>query len=372
MIFAVVAGCSSGVEHDNRKVNETIVYPEVEVAIDSEGTIDGIRRPLGVIHELRIDENKNMYISDKSRLTIHKFDSTGTFIRGIGSRGRGAGEFMDVNDFQIIQAADGEYQLMVVDGINRIISTFTPEGEVGNSYYPISPVFPRGNFLPVLGNNETRYLFLYKLYDEAEDSDCLFHLYNSEYQKISCFGSYENLKYSSSVDFNYLSQGKPGHFVFDDEQNLYLTPFLYAGTLYRYKYLPEDGTWIFDTEIEGYQALQIDPLREKEEPFNYQLSYRGQTLFGRIINRSLGLFRKENRTYHFVSYTNNGDTNIGLEIFDTNDKLVSFATIPSLVENDSDSITLNRVLALDKTGHFYFVGEDSTMQKVYRASLTLD
>lgn len=57
------------------------------------------------------------------------FDSTGTFIRSIGGRGEGPGEFLLPLDFAILE--DG--RIAVVDLVNRRIDILSPEGELLNS-----------------------------------------------------------------------------------------------------------------------------------------------------------------------------------------------------------------------------------------------
>ena len=76
--------------------------------------------------DLAVDAAGNIYIADSRNQRIQMFDPEGRYLRTIGRKGQGPGEFMATRSIDF----DGEGRLHVLDNWQRRIQVFTPKGEV--------------------------------------------------------------------------------------------------------------------------------------------------------------------------------------------------------------------------------------------------
>ena len=76
--------------------------------------------------DLAVDAAGNIYIADSRNQRIQVFDPEGRYLRTIGRKGQGPGEFMSTRSLGF----DGEGRLHVLDNAQRRIQVFTPKGEV--------------------------------------------------------------------------------------------------------------------------------------------------------------------------------------------------------------------------------------------------
>jgi len=78
------------------------------------------------IGSIAVDENENIYVSDIKESHIKVFNQRGTYLRTIGKKGQGPGEFDYITRIEL----NRESQLVVFDGNTRRISFFTPDGKL--------------------------------------------------------------------------------------------------------------------------------------------------------------------------------------------------------------------------------------------------
>ncbi len=76
--------------------------------------------------DLAVDAAGNIYITDSRNQRIQVFDPEGRYLRTVGRKGQGPGEFMATGSLDF----DGEGCLRVLDNGQRRIQVFTPKGEV--------------------------------------------------------------------------------------------------------------------------------------------------------------------------------------------------------------------------------------------------
>ena len=76
--------------------------------------------------DLAVDAAGNIYIADSRNQRIQVFDPEGRYLRTVGRKGQGPGEFMATGSLDF----DGEGCLRVLDPLQRRIQVFTPKGEV--------------------------------------------------------------------------------------------------------------------------------------------------------------------------------------------------------------------------------------------------
>ncbi len=77
-----------------------------------------------------VDGQDNIYIEDDSDMAIKVFDAQGNYLRAIGRKGSGPGEFGRIADMAILP--DG--RLLVTDFETRRTSLFSPEGQFLSSF----------------------------------------------------------------------------------------------------------------------------------------------------------------------------------------------------------------------------------------------
>ncbi|MGF1671690.1 MAG: 6-bladed beta-propeller [Balneolaceae bacterium] len=321
---------------------------------------------IGRIGELHIDKNQNFYVSDLISQTIKKFDKKGMFQQEIGRRGRGNGEFMSIKGFSMGYAPDDTELLIVSDEVNRIINVYTIRGELVTSYgIPTGTEFPRGKFKSIILNNEIKHLFWYKLHEASPDQNCLFHLFNHDFtSKEQCYGDFHDLRTHKNKTFHYLTQAQAGHVVIDEDNTIYYTPKFYEGVIYQYSFNSFDQSWFLSGFLEGL-VHHTNPIKENKEPSNYQVSYSGERLYGRLLNVSLGLFNTPSGLVHFTRITTPEDEIwFGMESFNQDGRLQAYYKI-SIVPPEEDD-RWNDVLNIDGQGYYYVADNHTEIPILYQ------
>jgi len=113
---------------------ETPIHPNKSLTLE-EGLSIGAEDDQGNIVLFRpttfiVDQDENIYITDSQDQVIKVFDANGSYIRAIGAKGEGPGEFMSVGDKAFLP--DG--RLLVMDSRARRTSLFDPSGQFLKSY----------------------------------------------------------------------------------------------------------------------------------------------------------------------------------------------------------------------------------------------
>jgi hypothetical protein len=113
---------------------ETPLHPDKTVSFEQElaiGKFDESKEiPLYKPSRYMVDTTGKIYISDESDKAIKVFDQNGTFLKSIGRRGDGPGEFNSIGYMAILPNGN----ILVMDFQSRRTSLFKPDGEFINSY----------------------------------------------------------------------------------------------------------------------------------------------------------------------------------------------------------------------------------------------
>jgi hypothetical protein len=113
---------------------ETPLHPEKIVTFGEElaiGKFDESKEiPLYKPGSYMVDNAGKIYISDDSDMAIKVFDQNGAFLKSIGRKGGGPGEFNRIG--QMTSLPNGN--ILVMDYQSRRTSLFKPDGEFINSY----------------------------------------------------------------------------------------------------------------------------------------------------------------------------------------------------------------------------------------------
>ncbi len=113
---------------------ETPLHPDKTVSFEQElaiGKFDESKEiPLYKPSRYMVDTTAKIYISDESDMAIKVFDQNGTFLKSIGRKGGGPGEFDSIGYMAILPNGN----ILVMDFRSRRTSIFNPDGEFINSY----------------------------------------------------------------------------------------------------------------------------------------------------------------------------------------------------------------------------------------------
>lgn len=81
-------------------------------------------------HKIRVDAKDNIYVSDAVDKTIKIFDRNGKWIKNVGKRGQGPGEYMAINDFDV--SRDG--RIFISDIRQHRVSILSSDGTFVSSF----------------------------------------------------------------------------------------------------------------------------------------------------------------------------------------------------------------------------------------------
>lgn len=113
---------------------ETPLHPNKTVTLEEELSIGGEDEEGNIVlfrpSRFIVDQNENIYISDRQDQVIKVFDPNGRYVRTIGAKGEGPGEFRSVG-YQIF-LPDG--RLLVMDFSSRRTSIFESSGKYLESH----------------------------------------------------------------------------------------------------------------------------------------------------------------------------------------------------------------------------------------------
>ena len=208
---------------------------EVLLGIGSENQGDEYQlgKPIGV----RTDEYNNIYIADRASLSIKVYNENGEFIKTIGRRGRGPGEFLDINSFEI--NPDGNFFIL-----DRGTLSYT-HISIDESYFsrysmPFNRKTLEGQFYPDdLDYYEDKAIILYTdshfVKGDTMSRRKLFFLYDREVRErfgsFFDFTEFKDLVFTTFVFAQFI--GKPGSFfITETGDELYYSPRIYHGNIY--------------------------------------------------------------------------------------------------------------------------------------------
>jgi hypothetical protein len=99
------------------------------------------------IGALEVDDTGRMYISDWKESHVKIFDQNGAYLKTLGRKGQGPGEFERINRLQIVN----HNNLVIFDGNVKRLSVFSLEGEFEKAI-PIQKTSPLDVFIDSKGN----------------------------------------------------------------------------------------------------------------------------------------------------------------------------------------------------------------------------
>ncbi|WP_158278755.1 6-bladed beta-propeller [Rhodohalobacter mucosus] len=341
-------------------------------------------RPLAV----RTDAENNIYVADRGNLTIKVFDSDGNYLRSLGGRGRGPGEFQDIELMELTPEND----LVVMDRGNLQYTVISSEGDLIDSY----PYNLSDQFFPTAIQYLDGYMLALFLDAspwskiERENRD-LFHVYSEDFQKRR----YSFFPYNAlDIQGRYLwleTMYAPGSFTLaNDNSRFYYSPAIFTGNLYEFA-KNEEGLWEYRKTLQG-AIPDVEPyvILDSEEEYREVRLLPGSSIIyssggpymGRILSINMGIFsledgslihfygiRRENKEfteesgYHYLD--------MYAQVFDPNGKILHYDLLTTMDERRF-SRTKSFINWQDEKGNYYLIGHVEDVPVIRRFTVQIN
>jgi hypothetical protein len=319
LIFLTLIHNSCSISEHDIESNFSDIQIEIlaEIGTENQPFDYQLGDPISVI----TDRLGNVYIADGASQSVKIFDSTGVYLKSIGGRGRGPGEFMQLNLMRI--TPDGT--LLFLDRGKLEYIYLTTEGEylnsnpvdLANQFYPESVVFLDEFAMGLYMKSSNR------PNDPSYFERPLFYIYDHHFENLEAtLITYELLGESYENHFlwgNFIPY--PGSFDLDSEQNkLIYAPGVYTGRLFEY-YFDGDFNLVSEVEIESHPLMlnKTYDIYSSGTEYEQFSSFSGVQMFhhggfthqGRLYSIDAGVFYLENGNIaHFYGEWRGGDTTL--------------------------------------------------------------
>jgi len=354
LLLLIVASCSSEEQTPPPEPEAPTMHATTDIIIGQEDQPP--EHQLGQPVAVRTDMQGHIYIADRLSKQIKVFDELGQYLRSIGGRGRGPGEFQD---FEFMELTP-EGHLAFLDRGNLHFIVITTEGEeiarfpysFEDQFYPQAVRYIDDEILSLFYNSSSRNEV------PVHERD-LFHIYTKDYQQR--FHSFFPIK-SMNFEDDFLLRTMawhPGSFTYlKTSQTLFFSPSTYQGLIYIMKKTGEEiNRWKFLGPSRGkipgiipYQTFQSEDQyiseRNKRAARITHISWGGNQYLGRQLSMDAGIFQLSPESIiHFYSvldkdydYLDEGsDTykmNLYAQIFDSDGNLVEHSLLTDYREVD--------------------------------------
>lgn len=337
---------------------------------------DDVSKPLeyrfGKPRDIANDSKNNMYVADEESMNIKVYNPHGEYLRTIGERGRGPGEFLNIRALNI--NPDGE--LLAVDGLGFRITKFNTEGEVLETY-PMSKkereilFFNQFTQLP-----NQKYIVLYKKFGKTGNEDEILHIWDRDLaEKQYSFGSFKKLDFDQGFETEF-AKGGLGSMSLSDNKSLLFAPISYEGSIYLYE--KKGDKWSYRKDIQGYSQLP-DPhyevieviknltretLRKNNIEAPIKFYSQSKAFMGDIYSTSAGIFTLNNGyTVHFIFIKTQGKKEkgkgtwkLGAELFDKDFNYLGYFPLRSF--QDLYIPLFPAIKAKDNDDNFYMLSRE--------------
>ena len=328
---------------------------------------------LGQPIAVRSDKEGNIYIADRASLTVKVFDEQGIYLRSFGGRGRGPGEFQQINFMELTD--EGSLYFLDRGKLEHIY--LTTQGEFITSY----PIIIETNILQYYPHKvfwyEDRTIGIRRsgaqpTVDSPPLDRPLFHIYSRDFQEgYESFFPFRELGYTEEEHFIWNSFGwLPGDFdMSSDNRRFIYSPGVYNGSLYEFAL--QNGQWKVERTLQGtpplngpYDIYTSDEVYFRNEgiPGVNRIYYSGGPFMGRLYSIDAGIYYlNDGRIVHFFGEWRGGDTtleegnslDISVQIFDPKGIVLTQGHITSLKMDQRPSYTI--VNWKDNQDNFYLL-----------------
>lgn len=323
--------------------------------------------------DIDVDNSSNIYVADEGSMSIKVFNQTGKFIKTIGRRGRGPGEFLSLRALNI--NSDGE--LLVVNGLGFRVTKFNLEGEVLDTYSMSKKTQDIVFFNQLFRLSSEKHLILYKKFGPVGNEDEIFHVWEKDFtNRIYNFGSFKQLDFDEGFE-TVVARAGVGSMFLKGHKKLLFAPISYKGFIYEYE--KKENQWTTGKNVHGYNQLpkpsykiiqtikqptpaKIKKNRDVSAPI--ELYTQNGVFKGDIYTTSAGIFTLNNGcTVHFSfiktqgrGEKDKGTWKLGAELFDKNLKYLGYFSLSTF--NDIYTPLFPAIKTKDKDDNFYMISQE--------------
>lgn len=358
---------------DTQHVENTSQYQTI--GIDTLVVIGSEDQPfeyqLGDPFSVVTDEKGHIYVADRASLTVKVFDSEGNYLRSIGGRGRGPGEFMQINlmrpagDGTLLFQDRGKLEFIYLNTDGEYLSSYPVD--LSSQYYPQSVKRYKENSVGLYQKASSLQFNLPPI------ERPLFYVYDSEFREIkTSFFGFKDLGYTENEMFLWSSFiYYPGSFDLLENQNrIIYSPGVYTGDIYEF-ICCELGTWKQHRKVPAKKpqsppyeiyTSDTDYERNNEIPGVNQIRFLSTPYWGRLYSIDTGIYYLENgKIVHFYGEWRGGDTTLDegntfdlfVQVIDPEDGVDHHGFINSLHIDKRPSVSL--VNWKDEDDNFYLI-----------------
>ena len=324
------------------------------------------------------DNHNNIYVADRNSSQIRVFDEKGKFLKYIGRRGQGPGEFIEISC--ILITTGGE--LLVSDRVNRRVTRFSLAGDYLASYRVSEkqPVAPR-TLLPL---GENAYVAKYIDRNLQASSPTLetieyVHIYDKEFKGVR-----ESIVKNTEIwDMNILFEkamanlSQSINLASVGSNKILVSPLAYSGEMWLYEF--NDGVWhkksIFGKQSEqpAYQLLEnFQYIPENRPAFSWIINTPHTGRVGAVLNRiSIAVWQLRNgEIVHFVVLRDENEKwNLGMELFHKSGQYKGYGLVDNFEFVDDKKVKAV-LLWKDIMDRFYFADYQAGFPVIRRMSLS--
>lgn len=300
------------------------------------------------------DSKGHIIIADAGPKKLLVFNQKGKLLYTIGKKGPGPGEFRYMAGMSI----DSNDVITVFDRAAQALKRFSSSGQYLNSIILNKPVNSRVEFESWHNNH----LLFYLKYNPNADKNYFLHIYSGDYSLI---GNWIPIQKLQNLDQSVLALfvGDTGdHFI--SGNNLYYTPAIYNGYIYKYK-LASNKQDIQVSLKHKYAGLVYKNPAQRFHNANLPYADATMTYLGRkfqylIHNQSRGLFQlNDGRIVHFT-YIESADSKkrvFGIELYDADMNPIGYSPIKTVKHDTNNQASFLNwdVVWKDKKDRFYII-----------------
>lgn len=303
--------------------------------------------------QVQTDDEGFIFISDRNSSSIKIFDQSFNFFKSIGAKGQGPGEFQEITRFII----DDQNNLIIFDNLSQRFTIFYKNSEYLNftsflvdtdfGSFNVSNIIPYKNkiIVGVLNNNISNGKNLNFIKIQGDQIRENFQIAGSEIADTN--EPFEHATLAMSL-FN----------IELIDNNLWLSPTYYNGTLYKFdletdlitKYVGHSPS------LPPFVYVSDDYIRRQRNNMSVYNGVAGRFIT-KIYNRSVGLFHHDDEIIEFVftdenPSLNKNNINFGVNRYSLEGRFINFHIIEEFSSDPSGRFFLD-VLWRDDQGRFY-------------------
>lgn len=255
-------------------------------------------RPIAV----RTDEEGAIYIADRASKQIKVFDKEGRYQKSLGGRGRGPGEFQDMEFMELTPEGDlvlmdrGRLHYMIISTDGEEKGTFPYQ--LSHQFWPLDIAYVDEQILGLFPDDQ--HLPDDVATEELFEKSYLFCVYSSDFQDHRySFMPFSRLGIEDEFVYSYTSWHTGSFTVDQDRDQLVYSPGTYTGTLFFFQ-KQENGQWTYVTSFEGVPPFgEVFQRYATEQEFNGAKGktipgasklYARDVFMGRLLSMDAGTF----------------------------------------------------------------------------------